>query len=207
MWLRILVLIVFCSLASGTAFAQEPSTYEELVQRVKKSDQTVDFQQLRFAYAETKLYSPYGGDRVGRKAMFAALNAREFEAALKHSEKALETNYLDMNAHFVAFAAQKELGKTDKSDYHKFVFQGLIKSISDSGDGKSPATAFVVISTDEEYVWLNYMGLTVKSQALVEEKGHRYDMMTSINPKTGQTVVYYFNVDKPLKWLSRSLGK
>jgi len=31
------------------------------------------------------------------------------------------------------------------------------------------------------------------------------DMMTSVNPKTNQSVIYYFNIDKPFNWLGNSL--
>ena len=62
------------------------------------------------AFTETKAYSPYGGDSENRKAMFAALKAEELEKALTASEKALASNYLDINAHFVTFAANKRLG-------------------------------------------------------------------------------------------------
>jgi hypothetical protein len=144
--------IVFCFLFLQAAVkAQKPAeklSYETLLERVKKQDPAVNFQELRLAYTETKQYSPYGGDRETRKAMFAALNAKEYENALASSEKILAANYLDINAHFGAFVANRELGHAEKSDYHKNIFQKLLKSISDSGDGKTMETAFVVISTE-----------------------------------------------------------
>jgi len=69
------------------------------------------------------------------------------------------------------------------------------------------ATAFVVISTDEEYALFNYLGLRPTDQALIKDKGHSYDKMTALDPKTNQSVVYYFNIDKPFNWLDKSLKK
>ena len=203
-------LIICCLLLPLCAAAQPPAakeSYETLLERVKKQDPAVDFTALRLAYTETKQYSPYAGDKENRKAMFAALNAKQYEAALAASEKMLAANYVDMNAHFGAFVSHRELGHSEKSDFHKYVFQNLMKSVSDSGDGKTMETAFVVISVDEEYVWFNFMGLRVALQALVEDKGHHYDKMTGKDPKTEETSTYYFNIDKPFDWLGSSLKK
>ncbi len=203
------ILIVCCLiLCQAVALSQEPVppvSYETLLERVKKQDPAVDFKALRFAYTETKQYDPYGGSLDVRDAMFAALNAKENDKALEASAKLLASNYLDINAHFVAYAANKNLSRTQESDYHKHVFQNLLKSIIDSGDGKTLETAFVVISVDEEYTLFNFMSLLPAGQAKVEEKGHNYDKMTGKDLKTGKLVVYYFNVDKPFNWLRNRL--
>ena len=182
-------------------------SYASLLDRAKKSDPTVDFKELRMAFTETSDYSPYGADREARQKMFAALKAKEFAAALETAEKILEKNFVEINAQFVAYVANRELNKTDKSSFHKFMFDGLIKSITASGDGKTAETAFVVISTDEEYVLLNFLGYRATNQSLITQNGHSYDRMTAINPKTNETVTYFFNIDKPFNWLGQDLKK
>lgn len=203
------VFILYCLLMlQAVGAAQEPAakvSYQTLLERVKKQDPGLNFKELRIAYTETKEYSPYGGDIESRKAMLVALNAGEYDKALALSEKILASNYLDINAQIAAFVANRQLGHSDKADSHKYVFQGLLKSISDSGDGKTMETAFFVISTDEEYALFNFMGLRPTAQALVEDKGHRYDKMTVLDPKTNQTSTYYFNIDKPFNWLGNRL--
>ena len=203
------VLIVFCVLLLQAALqAQKPAekvSYETLLERVKKQDASVNFQELRLAYTETKQYNPYGGDREARKAMFTALKAEQYDQALSFSEKTLTANYLDINAHFGAYVANRELGHSEKADYHKNIFQRLLKSVSDSGDGKTMETAFIVISTNEEYALFNVIGLRPTAQALIEDKGHRYDKMTVTDPKNDQSITFYFNIDKPFDWLGNSL--
>src|SRR6266478_2468930 len=105
-------------------------SFAALLERAKKSDATLDFKELRMAYAETADYSPYGGDRETRKKMFAALNAREFDAAVESAEKILAKNYVEINAHFVAYVAHRESGRAEKATFHKFMFDGLVKSIT-----------------------------------------------------------------------------
>lgn len=181
------------------------SAYATLLERAKKGDATLDFQALRLAYTDTSEYSPYGSDRDSRQKMFAALSASEYANALEFAKKILAQNFLDLNGHFGAFVAHRELGHADDAAHHRFLFEGLIHSIENSGDGRSPATAFVVISTDEEYVLLNWLGLRATGQALINQDGHSYDRMTAVNTKTNETVSYYFNIDKPFNWLGKSL--
>jgi Domain of unknown function (DUF4919) len=186
--------------------AANKDDYETLLARVQKGDRTVDFKALRFAYTETKAYNPYNSDSDARKAMFAALNSKEFDKVLAQAEKILSRNYVDINAHFGAYVAHKELQHAEQAALHKFIVDGLLKSITSSGDGKTAATAFVVISTDEEYALFNFAGLRPTQQALVNENGHAYDKMTAVDPETNQTVIYFFNIDKPFGWLAHSLS-
>jgi hypothetical protein len=217
MFYRSLILLL---ISASCAFAQQPSvpaaplsasqaaaktTYEALLERVKKRDQTVDFQELRFAYTDTKVYGPYGGDAASRRNMFASLKANQYDKVLETATAILSSNYLDIMGHFGSFVAHRELGHADLSAYHRFVFEGLLNSIKNSGDGKTIETAFVVISTDEEYALFNYLGLRPADQALVKEKGHTFDRLTAVDPKTNQTLVYFFNIDKPFNWLGKSL--
>lgn len=185
--------------------AQNAGSFADLLQRAKNGDATVDFKQLRFAYTETKEYNPYSNARDERQKMFAALNAKQFEQARDIAETILAQNFLDLNGQFGAFVAYRELGNRQKTALHKFLFEGLVHSVENSGDGKSPETAFIVISVDEEYVLLNWRGLRATDQSLVNQNGHSYDLMKAVNTKTNETVSYYFNIDKPFNWLGKTV--
>jgi len=199
-----LLTLALCQALTQAQQTAPTNSYEGLLERVKKQDATVNFTELRMAYTETKDYSPYG-DSENRKAMFTALNAKDYEKALAASDKILASNYVDLNAHFVASVAHRQLGHADRSEFHKSIFKNLIQSIEGSGDGKTTKTAFVVISTDEEYVWFNYKGLKVTGQALINDSGHSFDKMTATDPETGETVTTFFNIDKPFNWLGNTL--
>ncbi len=209
-------LFLFVSLSvAALASTQEPPkksaqdspkrSFALLLERAKRSDATLDFKELRMAYTETADYSPYGGDRETRKQMFAALNAKDFDSAVESAEKILAKNFVEINAHFVAYLAHRESGRAEKATFHKFMFDGLVKSITSSGDGQTAETAYVVITTDEEYTLFNILGLRPAGQSLITQNGHSFDRMTATNPKTNETVVYFFNIDKPFNWLGQSL--
>ena len=195
--------------SGGAKAAQKPSAarYKELLAKLKKGERDVDFTELRMSFTESDEYSPYGGDRDARKAMFAALNAGDWDEALKQSAKILEKNYVDINGHFGAFVSSARKGEEERAQFHKYVFDGLIKSVQGGGDGRSMEKAFVVISTDEEYALLNVLGLRPMSQALMTGGGHKYDKFSAVDPETKKTYEFYFQIDKPFGWLGQSLKK
>lgn len=189
------------------AKAADAKTYAALLERLTKGDRSVDFKGLRMAFAQSAAYNPYDYDFDSRQAMFGAMRAGQFQQALDVADKVLAKKFVDINAHFIAAAASRQLKNTERADFHRFVYESLIKSILSSGDGKSPKTAFVVISVDEEYALLDYLGLGRGSQALINIEGHSYDQLMLTNRKTNERADYFFNIDIPYTWLGRNRKK
>jgi hypothetical protein len=104
-----------------------------------------------------------------------------------------------MDAHFVAMAANREMGAIDIAEFHRTVFRGLIDSIRNSGDGKSLEKAWVVISVHEEYVILRVLGFMPSLQDVLHKDGHSYDVMKVKNIEDNTEQTFYFNVDIPFK--------
>jgi len=175
------------------------SKYRLLLERVQKGDTTVDLNELRLAYADSPEYSA-GGHPDEREAMFRALQKKDYNNAIRHALKALEIEYVDIDAHHLLHIAYREMGEPEQSDFHHRIAGGLIQSILQSGDGKSTSTAFKVISTHEEYVILKVLGLTPQRQSLLKEEGHNFDVMEAVDLETKAKVTLYFNVDKPIAW-------
>jgi hypothetical protein len=202
---RLLILFLATS-ASSNCYAQESQLperkqlpYAKLLERVKGGDLTIDFKRLRFSYMDSPEYRTAKNTDEQAEAMIAAINANDFPAALKSAEVVLANDYVDLDAHFAEFVANRELHHDSEANFHKAVFEGLVRSITDSGDGKSDKTAYVVITTHEEYVLLRVMGLSPGQQSLKHSNHHSYDILEAKDPKTNQTVTLYFNVDVPFK--------
>jgi hypothetical protein len=71
---------------------------------------------------------------------------------------------------------------------------------------KSPETAWFVVTTTEEYIFVaRALELKAKSHAYVPKDGHGYDRLEVVDPKTNQAQSVWFNTDvdmgmyKPLK--------
>jgi hypothetical protein len=195
-------ILVFCfgTLAFlGQDAPKPPSEYGALLAKVKGGDLSIDFQKLRFSYMESPEYKKAKDTSGEDRLMWKAFNADDYKEAIKNADAVLASEFVNLDAHFVASASYDKLGDAKQSDFHRAVFVGLIKSITDLGDGKSTKTAYVVINVHEEYVVLNVLGLRRGNQALVAEDGHSYDRLTTTDPKTNQTVTLFFNVDIPMK--------
>ena len=82
-----LVLLLVAAFSSDLAAEDATARYEALVKIAKQGDQPVDWQALRFAYAETPNFDPLGAVTSSkRKKMFAAYKARDYATALAEAQ-------------------------------------------------------------------------------------------------------------------------
>ncbi len=195
----VLALVALLSLPSLVAAQNSPSEYATLLAAVKAGNTNIDYTRLRLSYMDSPEYKEAKDVTKSEKAMTAALNAKNFAEALKNAEIVLTNEYVNMDAHFVAFVANRELGAKDQADFHRTVFRGLVDSIRSSGDGKSMEKAWVVIKVHEEYVMLRVLGFAPSEQSLVNKDGHSFDVMKVKNVDDGTMQTFYFNVDIPFK--------
>jgi len=197
---RITVLALLCALLLPLAAFGAPSEYATLLASLKAGNTAIDYGRLRLSYMESPERKKARDTSEPERAMVAALNAKDFPKALKAAETVLESEYINMDAHFVAFAANQEMGYKEKAEFHRAVFRGLVDSIRNSGDGKSTEKAWVVVSVHEEYVVLRVLGFQPSGQSLLNENGHAYDVMKVKNRDDGAEQTFYFNVDIAMKY-------
>src|ERR1051326_8199459 len=172
---RFALLFLLLALISA-ALAQD--SYEALLARAKTGDVTLDYAQLRYAFSASPASHTYS-DHDDVQAGYKALHAKDFDKALKISDQILKQKYVSLEGHFIGYVAASELGNKDDAQSRRDILKHLIDGILHSGDGKTPATAYIVISTDEEYFLLHHVwgaGLP-KLQSLVADKGHSYDKL------------------------------
>ncbi|MCI0665340.1 MAG: DUF4919 domain-containing protein [Acidobacteria bacterium] len=179
----------------------EKNDYTTLLERVKKSDTTVDFTELRMSFYHSRQYNP---DRpmMTYRPLWGAVAQMNYTEAIKIAESVLEGNFVEVNAHMVAQIAYQETGNAERAQFHKYMTEGLLNSIKSKGDGKSIETAFHVISINEEYALLRSIGLRPFQQSLQEVKGGHFDTLKVVDPLTNQQSVVYFNVDLPFNFRS-----
>ena len=195
----VVVLLLVTTLAAYCQDEKKPSEYSTLLARVKSSDLSIDFKQLRFSYMESPERHQAKDTDEQKKAMFEALKKKDYAKALHNADVVLENEFVDLDAHRVMQIACQELQDERKARFHEAVARGLLKSILDSGDGKSAATAYVVISVHEEYIVLQVLGLRPSGQSVVNLDGHSYDVLETKKPDSGASVKLFFNVDIPFK--------
>ena len=201
----ILAVLLAAQAIAQPAPAPAPTPEQEfkaLLERVKKSDASVDFTRLRQLQTQLDSYKPYGVDVEEHP--YRVLKAGDVKKAQALVEQILAESYLDMNAHNVAALIADQRGDKAAGEYHRYVLEGVVDSILGSGDGKTPETAYVVIAVSEEYATVGILGLEVVEQHLVrDESGHSYDVLEVVNPETKATQRVYFNIDSVMGALSK----
>tara|TARA_B100000614_G_C14522269_1_gene483096 strand:- start:938 stop:1612 length:675 start_codon:yes stop_codon:yes gene_type:complete len=183
-------------------------SYEQLLTRAKAMDTTLSFYELRMAYTKTDDYAPYGADGSDEfKEAMENLESGNLAEAEKLIYKALEYEYLSPRKHMIAAAIQRELGNEDKYEYHVYFYLNALASIALSGEGKTPATAMVVISVAEEYDYLGFMGYDFMGQALLDSDYGAVDQISVTDKESKESLDLYFNVSIPMGHLQNSLSK
>ena len=169
--------------------------YAAMVEKIKDESPDADFLALRMAYAETENYKPYLGPKVEEtQALLDAIKSGNYDKCIDLADDILQYNYTSLNAHFAAFLCNSEQKNSKKAEYHKYVVKGLMDSIGNSGNGQSPETAFLTISTEELQAFVQLMGFQIKNQSLMDKDGKTYEVMGVVNPKTGEELNLYFDI-------------
>lgn len=198
--MRVVVLLSLLALlaAAAPALAAEgdaEARYQALLAVAEAGDRPVDWQALRFAYADRPSFNVADdGLDVLRRSMRAAVGAGNFENALAEARLIFEQDYVDAEAHFGAALAYAKLGQTPAAIRERDIGAGLLKSI-ETGDGKSARSAYTVINVAEEYGLMSARGRRVMRQSLVRADGHAYDVLETVD-ETGAAQSYYFLIDR-----------
>jgi hypothetical protein len=195
----LIAILLFASLSLIANAQDKPSEYATLLAALKAGNTDIDYTRLRLSWMDSPEYKQARDTTKEQDAMNAAMKLKNYADALKNAEVVLASEYVNMDAHFVAYAANKELGADDEAEFDRTVFRGLVNSILHSGDGKSMRTAWVVINTHEEYVLFRVLGYRPGDQSLMNKDGHSYDVMKVKKVDDGTDATFYFNVDIPMK--------
>jgi Domain of unknown function (DUF4919) len=191
-----------------TAFGAEADdiTYRTLLERAKGGDFTVDFRALRLACMKASHCEPRGS-----RADLTAMSAEDPHKVVEVAEKLIEDGFVNLEAHATAAGAYAKLNDSEKAKAHFAITLELLRSIMATRDGKTKESAYEVICDREEYSVLSALGLPylppAASMTPVKDGTHSYERWRVQNPKTGQDVVLYFNIDAFIPAKSRVRDK
>ena len=207
-WVLLAALVVGVGRAQGGAFddtATARKKYDALSVRVLGGDETVDWRELRLAAVVAGVNGDFDWRAADKQAQ-ADINAARYDAALMEALSITKHNIASPQGHFDAFVAYKKLGRDADQAKERVILNGILMSISRSGDGKSAATAWFTVDPSEEYIFMGLvLGLHPKGQALVQQDGHAYDRMTAAN-EAGVEQTLWFNTDTDMQMSARAMG-
>ena len=183
--------------ASSAAVATQDAEgrYQALLAAAKAAAPNVDWAQLREAYAGRPSFQVFVRSDA-RRQMLQAANASNCKDALPSAKAVIAEDYVDVDAHFIAAYCEESSGDASESRLDREIAVGLVTSIQ-TGDGLTADAAFTPITVDEEYAVMRALGLRVESQALVQQGGHSYDVLHTLNEK-GERGAYWFLIDRVL---------
>lgn len=182
--------------------------YEAVVERIQARGFQSDYTLLREEYLKTDLYDPFDRrQREAARAMFEALDANELEQCVKHANAILARNYTSLAAHAGAGICYGKLEDAERQEMHSRIYGGLINAIAATGNGKSQRSAFVVLSIDEIYDFLQSQDLEVVGQSLIDAGDRKYDLMSVRDPRTGRNFDVYFDISAEQIYFSKKLQR
>lgn len=180
--------------------------YANLVRKAETDATRVDFLALRRAYPKSAalLRAGAAADRLGtwRKQMFDAMGRGDAKAVRETARKILTVVYIDLEAQKALQQSCKMLADDACTTHYHDVEFGLLKSIIASGDGKTCATGWEVVTVDEEYFILHMLGFNLDRQTGPGPDG-MCDAMAGT--RDGMPLTYFFNVERVFEGYERSL--
>lgn len=179
------------------ARAETPArTYEQWVAMAEAGNPAVDYTALRQAYTHSRGYDGYGASwSTVREAFVTAVNSRDCAKVIELSPQIQQADYTYPLLHVVRANCFHQMGETDNANRERDIFRGLSQSILSSGDGKTTATAYVVVTMAEERYVVAAQELEEHAQALVNAAGRNFDRIDGADTRTGENRTVYFNID------------
>jgi hypothetical protein len=201
--------------ASGTALAEAPplpenapsaALYAKLVEKARNGDADTNYTALRLSYVQSDGYDPYStSTRPLFEDTWQALSAKDCAGAIAKSNELLRIDFTRIVIHAVRSDCFDQLGDSANASRELAIGRGLAASLLSSGDGKSPSTAYVVVTLNEEGFVLHQLGVRQEQQSLVNDSGHEYDLISGTD-KAGNRTNIYFEVSNLFAGLSREFG-
>lgn len=179
---------------AAPAWAGPADDYAALVTAAKDGDAGVDYTAMRQTYTQTPDYDPFGKktDGLMHDAQAAYLTG-DCKTALAKFKMAIAFNFTLSDAHALSADCMEKGGDKKGQAREEAIAQGLFSSILASGDGKSPKTAFWVVSRHEEEVVFSIGGLNAKGQATLTTAQGPVDKF-AVTDEKGTKSTLYFNV-------------
>lgn len=147
-----------------------------------------DFTRLRTEYGDRNDFFEVCEQDRPLKRLSELAGQDLWEEVVAVSELWLRQCPVDIDAHLISATALRELGRLAESQHRVRWFRGLVDSILASGDGRTPQTAFVVISVPEEYSLLRALRLRPTSQSLAPGF---IDALSVVSEKGSASTIYF----------------
>ncbi|MBN1379203.1 MAG: DUF4919 domain-containing protein [Gammaproteobacteria bacterium] len=150
------------------------------------------------SYTDTSAYKLYSDSEPKLvNPVLGALSINDCDRGLASASDLLDLNFVSLTGHYAAMVCNLKLNMEETSRYHQYILKGLMESIGNSGDGRSPESAYIVISASELKTFIQLIGLKIESQSLLSQNDKTFEVMRVSHPDTGDEFDMLFDVSIP----------
>ena len=174
--------------------ASAAARYKELATKVRSGDLNIDWREFRLDAALGEVSQGFDSQPVHVQVV-DDLDAGRYEKALAESQTVIDHNMAFGEGHLLAMTVLQKMGKVDEASKEEAILNAIGKSIMDSGDGSSAATAwFTVMPSETVFFLTEALGAEITDHELVRVNGHAYNKLTVLDRQKKKRVVW-FNTD------------
>ncbi len=152
-----------------------PMHFALLVQKAQRNINDVDFTALRTAYTEQPTYAPYAPP-PDLTALHAEIAAKRWPHAALIGAMVLESDMLNVDVHRLMANILREVGAPGLARWHFAFAIGLMRSLLETGNGRSFGAAYKPVTLAEEYEAIRALDLVPVRQQMVFEGEKPYDV-------------------------------
>jgi len=169
-------------------------SYDKSVTAIKAGVLNIDYKKFRENFVKSGQYKTAYKSRTTMSSLTRQLFENRFhsrhDSIISVSKEILDLDYTNVAIHKVLEDTYTILNDTENAKKHSAIREGLLKSITDNGDGKSFDTAWSIVNVSEQYFILDALNCTVVNQELIKANGTYYETTVTEN---GTQKTYYFN--------------
>jgi hypothetical protein len=178
--------------------------YEALKAKVESGDLNINWAELRLDAIVAGVDESFDWQKASADGL-QAFNTRDYNTALSKGLEIVSHNIANGDGHFLLMVSYRRLGKQTEAEQQNQIVDKILQSILDSGNGQTPASAWVTVNPSEESFVLRVLGMTPKSQTPVNMAGHAFNKVT-VAARDGAETTFWFNIDTLVEMTKRALS-
>ncbi|MCB9194675.1 MAG: DUF4919 domain-containing protein [Flavobacteriales bacterium] len=174
--------------------------YPSLLIRYQNFDTTLTSKEFHFLYYGQYFQSFYRPSEANTESelMFQFIKMRTFETAIDYGLKSFEKHPLDLKTIFGLYICYDRIGNEDEAGKYQMLYFGIVAAILETGDGKTPHTAFIVMNISDEYEIISSLEKEIKKYKLIGLDTELFKLKGTKNLVTKKIKKLYFNIHIPL---------
>jgi len=174
--------------------------YPGLFVRYSENDTTLNLEEYKHLYYGHSL-QPYFNPNISRyddsvRALRKYLSSGnvDFKRIIEIANFTLRLDPFYLDGLYILSLAYNNIGDVNNSNKWIDKYDKIIKTIWGSGNGKSPETAFVVLSVADEFAMIDAMKLKFLEHSTIKINGKTFDTI-KVEPNESGIEKVFFNID------------